>query len=275
MIVCVQSRKVPVIVRMVAVTGFLDGLFSLEGRVALVTGGSSGIGRAMAGALGRAGARVVVLARGEAALTDTAAWLRAGGCQAAWVRADLADRADVERGAAAATGPFGEPDIVVNAAGLNIRPPLAALTAGDWDRLMAVNLTAPFLLGQRFGPAMAGRGWGRIINIASQQAIRAFGNSGGYGAAKGGLVSLTRSQSEAWAPSGVCCNAIAPGFVATPLTRKVASDPVRSAALAARTMIGRNGEPGDFEGIAIFLASRASAYVTGQLIRVDGGFSAT
>jgi NAD(P)-dependent dehydrogenase (short-subunit alcohol dehydrogenase family) len=256
-------------------SSFLDSLFSLQGRVALVTGGSSGIGRAMAGALGRAGAQVVVLARGEAALADTAAWLRADGAQAAWVSADLADRTGAEQAAGAATRPFGEPDIVVNAAGLNIRPPLAALTTADWDRLMAVNLTAPFLLGQRFGPAMAGRGWGRIINVASQQAIRAFGNSGGYGAAKGGLVSLTRSQSEAWAPRGVCCNAVAPGFVATPLTREVASDPVRSAALAARTMIGRNGEPADFAGVAVFLASRASDYVTGQLICVDGGFSAT
>ena len=256
-------------------TAFLDRLFSLAGRVALVTGGSSGIGRAMAGALGRAGAGVVLLARGEAALADTAAWLRADGCQAAWVSAELADRADVERAAAAATGPFGEPDIVVNAAGLNIRPELAALTPADWDHLMAVNLPAPFLLGQRFGPAMAGRGWGRIINIASQQAMRAFGNSGGYGVTKGGLVSLTRSQSEAWAPRGVCCNAVAPGFVATPLTREVAADPVRSAALAGRTMIGRNGEATDFEGIAVFLASRASAFITGQLICVDGGFSAT
>ena len=253
----------------------LTRLFSLEGRVALVTGGSSGIGRGIAGALGRAGAAVVLLARGEAALADTAAWLRADGCRAAWVSADLADRAGVERAAAAATGPFGEPDIVVNAAGLNIRPELAALTLADWDRLMAVNLTAPFLLGQRYGPAMAGRGWGRIINIASQQAMRAFGNSGGYGATKGGLVSLTRSQSEAWAPRGVCCNAVAPGFVATPLTREVAADPVRAAALAARTMIGRNGEAADFEGIAVFLASPASAYLTGQLICVDGGFSAT
>jgi len=257
------------------VTGFLDGLFSLQGKAALVTGGSSGIGRAIARALGRAGAQVVVLARGEAALADTAARLRADGCQTAWVRADLADRGSVRRAAAAAAEPFGEPDILVNAAGLNIRPPLAELAAADWDRLMAVNLTAPFLLGQRFGPAMAGRGWGRIINIASQQALRAFGNSGGYGAAKGGLVSLTRSQSEAWAPSGVCCNAIAPGFVATPLTAEVASDPARSAALAARTMIGRNGDPADFEGIAVFLASRASGYITGQLICVDGGFSAT
>jgi NAD(P)-dependent dehydrogenase (short-subunit alcohol dehydrogenase family) len=229
----------------------------------------------MAGALARAGARVVLLARGEAALGAAVAELRAGGGQAAWVSADLADRSAIEDGAAAATEPFGAPDILVNAAGLNLRPPLPGLTPAAWDELLAVNLTAPFLLGQRFGPGMAARGWGRIINIASQQAIRAFGNSGGYGAAKGGLLSLTRSQSEAWARHGVCCNAIAPGFVATPLTREVASDPVRSAALAERTMIGRNGQPADFEGIAVFLASRASGYITGQLICVDGGFSAS
>ncbi len=218
---------------------------------------------------------MVILARREDALAETARDLGAAGCQAAWVSADLADRAAAQRGAAAAAEPFGEPDIVVNAAGLNIRPPLAELTAADWDRLMAVNLTAPFLLGQRFGPAMAGRGWGRIINIASQQAVRAFGNSGGYGPSKAGLAALTRSQSEAWARHGVCCNAIVPGFVATPLTAEVAGDPARSAALAARTMAGRNGEPSDFEGAAVFLASRASDYVTGQMIFVDGGLSAT
>ena len=229
----------------------------------------------MAGALARAGARVVVLARDEAAVGATAADLRAGGGQADWVSADLADRAASQRAAETIGRLFGEPDILVNAAGLNLRPPLADLTPAAWDQLLAVNLTAPFLLGQWFGPGMAARGWGRIINIASQQAIRAFGNSGGYGAAKGGLLALTRSQSEAWARHGVCCNAIAPGFVATPMTREVASDPARSAALAARTMIGRNGEPADFEGIAVFLASPASAYLTGQLICVDGGFSAT
>jgi gluconate 5-dehydrogenase len=253
----------------------LDGLFSLAGRTALVTGGSSGIGRAVAGALARAGAHVVVLARDESALGAASADLRADGGQADWVSADLADRAAAQRAAETIGRMFGEPDILVNAAGLNLRPPLAELTPAAWDQLLAVNLTAPFLLGQWFGPGMAARGWGRIINIASQQAIRAFGNSGGYGAAKGGLVALTRSQSEAWAPHGVCCNAIAPGFVATPMTRDVASDPARSAALAARTMIGRNGEPADFEGIAIFLASRASGYITGQLICVDGGFSAS
>jgi NAD(P)-dependent dehydrogenase (short-subunit alcohol dehydrogenase family) len=255
--------------------GFLLSLFSLEGRVALVTGGSSGIGRGMASALARSGAKVVLLARRAGPLAETAAELREAGCAAAWVSADLADSAAVPGAAAAAAGPFGEPDILVNAAGVNIRPPLTELTMADWDTLLAVNLTAPFLLGQRFGPAMAGRGWGRILNVASQQAVRAFGNSGGYGAAKAGLAGLTRSQSEAWAPRGVCCNAIVPGFVATPLTAEVAADPVRSAALAARTMIGRNGEPEDFEGVTVFLASQASAYVTGQMIFVDGGLSAT
>jgi NAD(P)-dependent dehydrogenase (short-subunit alcohol dehydrogenase family) len=256
-------------------TGYLSELFGLDGRVALVTGGHSGIGLAMAGALAAAGASVVLLARRETALAEAVTGLRAAGGTAAAVAADLADRASLERGATAAAAAFGEPDILVNCAAVNIRPPLDVLTAADWDRTMAVNLTAPFLLGQRFGPPMAARGWGRIINIASQQAVRAFGHSGGYGAAKGGLVSLTRSQSEAWAPSGVCCNAVSPGFVATPLTTAVAGDPVRSAALAARTMTGRNGLPGDFAGITVFLASRASDYVTGQLIFVDGGFSAT
>jgi NAD(P)-dependent dehydrogenase (short-subunit alcohol dehydrogenase family) len=254
--------------------GFLPSLFGLAGRVALVTGGSSGIGRAMAGALARAGASVVLMARHEGPLAETARELQAAGCRVAWVSADLGDRAAAQRGAEAATAPFGEPDIVLNAAGVNIRPPLAELTTADWDTLMAVNLTGPFLLGQRFGPRMAGRGWGRIINIASQQSVRAFANSGGYGASKAGLAGLTRSQSEAWAARGVCCNAVVPGFVATPLTAHVAADPVLSAALAARTMIGRNGEPGDFEGVAVFLASRASDYVTGQMIFVDGGLSA-
>jgi gluconate 5-dehydrogenase len=257
------------------VTAFLGSLFSLDGRVALVTGGSSGIGRGMAGALARAGARVVLLARGEDRLKEAAAALHEAGCTADWVSADLGDRDAVARAAEAAAAPFGEPDILVNCAGVNLRPPLAELTPAQWDETMAVNLTAPFLLGQRFGPAMAARGWGRVINVTSQQSHRAFGNSGGYGASKAGLAALTRSQSEAWASHGVCCNAICPGFVATPLTAPVAGDPERSAALAARTMIGRNGEPADFGGVAVFLASPASAYVTGQTIYVDGGFSAT
>ncbi|HKT00855.1 MAG TPA: SDR family oxidoreductase, partial [Rugosimonospora sp.] len=183
--------------------------------------------------------------------------------------ADLGSRAEVARLAAAAA----PPDILVNAAGVNPRPPLAELTPEQWDLTMAVNLDAPFLLGQAFGPAMAGRGWGRIINVASQQAVRAFGNSGGYGVSKAGVTGLTRSQAEAWSPSGVCCNAVSPGFVQTPLTREVYADPARVAALAQRTMVGRNGLADDFAGVAVFLASDASAYLTGQTIFVDGGFS--
>ncbi len=254
---------------------FLHRLFSLDGRVAVVTGGSSGIGRATALALAGAGASVVIVARQAAAIDGTVRQARSAGGTAAGVRADLGVRAEIGPACERIRAEFGAPDILLNAAGVNIRPPLAELTASEWDQSLAVNLTAPFLLGQEFGPSMAARGWGRIINVASQQAIRAFFNSGGYGASKGGLVSLTRSQSEAWAGSGVRCNAVAPGFVATPMTREVADDPVRSAALAARTMIGRNGQPADFEGIAVFLASDASDYVTGQLICVDGGFSAT
>ena len=254
---------------------FLQELFSLAGRIALVTGGSSGIGAGMAAALAGAGARVVLVARDAERLGSAAAGLRARGGQAAWVSADLADRAGLERAADEAAAAFGPPDILVNCAGINLRPPLSSLTAADWDLTMAVNLTAPFLLGQRFGPSMAARGWGRIINVTSQQAQRAFGNSGSYGASKGGLAALTRSQSEAWAASGVCCNSVCPGFVPTRLNAAVAADPERMAAMAARTMIGRNGEPADFAGVAVFLASRASDYVTGQTLYVDGGFSAT
>jgi NAD(P)-dependent dehydrogenase (short-subunit alcohol dehydrogenase family) len=122
---------------------------------------------------------------------------------------------------------------------------------------------------------MAARGWGRIINIVSQQAFRAYGNSGAYGVSKAGLVALTRSQAEAWSPSGVCCNAVAPGVVHTPLTEAVFADPAKVAAHAGRTMIGRNGVPGDFAGCAVYLASTASAAVTGQTLFVDGGYSAT
>jgi NAD(P)-dependent dehydrogenase (short-subunit alcohol dehydrogenase family) len=254
---------------------YLSELFSLAGRVAVVTGGSSGIGKDMASALARAGAQVVLVARDAGRLAECAAELAKAGAEAAWVSADLADRAEVSRAATEAEGAFGEPDILVNCAGINLRPPLASLTVAEWDLTMAVNLTAPFLLGQRFGPPMAARGWGRIINVTSQQAQRAFANSGAYGASKGGLASLTRSQSEAWARSGVCCNSVCPGFVPTRLNAAVASDPERSAALAARTMIGRNGDPLDFAGVAVFLASRASDYITGQTVYVDGGFSAT
>ncbi|MET9731175.1 SDR family oxidoreductase [Streptomyces sp. NPDC006458] len=252
---------------------YLTDLFSLDGRVAPVTGGSSGIGRAVAGALARAGASVVVVARREAELTDTVAELTDAGCRAAWVSADLGTRDGVRAAAEEAVTRFGEPDILVNSAGVNLRPPLGELGDDVWDTTMAVNLDAPFLLGQRFGPAMAGRGHGRIIHITSQQAHRAFVQSGAYGVSKGALESLARSQAEAWSPYGVTCNTLVPGFVPTPLNARLQSQPGKMAELAARTMTGRNGLPEDFAGAAVFLASRASAYITGQSIFVDGGLS--
>ncbi|MGO4757194.1 SDR family NAD(P)-dependent oxidoreductase, partial [Streptomyces sp. 2MCAF27] len=185
---------------------YLSGLFSLNGQVAVVTGGSSGIGRAIAGALARAGASVVVVARREAELAATVGELTEDGCRAAWVSADLSTRAGVRAAAEEAVAAFGEPDILVNSAGINLRPPMSELGEDVWDTTMAVNLEAPYLLGQRFGPKMAERGFGRIIHITSQQAHRAFVQSGAYGVSKGALESLARSQAEAWSPYGVTCN---------------------------------------------------------------------
>ncbi|MFD7960546.1 SDR family NAD(P)-dependent oxidoreductase [Streptomyces zaomyceticus] len=253
--------------------GYLSGLFSLEGRTALVTGGSSGIGRAITGALARAGARVVIVARKEAELVATAGELTADGCEAAWVSADLSTRDGIKAGAEEAAAVFGEPDILVNSAGINLRPPFGELDDDVWDTTMTVNLEAPFLLGRRFGPGMAERGFGRIIHITSQQAHRAFVQSGAYGVSKGALESLARSQAEAWSPYGVTANTLVPGFVMTPLNQRLSSDPEKVAALAARTMTGRNGLAEDFAGAAVFLASTSSAYVTGQSLFVDGGFS--
>ncbi|MGC5365703.1 SDR family NAD(P)-dependent oxidoreductase [Streptomyces sp. DT24] len=254
---------------------FIDDLFSLKGRKALVTGGSSGIGLGVASALCRAGAEVVLAARRTAPLTEAVRVLRNEGGTADWIEADLGDRAATHQLADTLLERHGAPDILVNSAGINIRPPLKELTEADWDRTMRTNLDAPFVLGQRLGPQMASNGWGRIISIASQQAIRAFGNSGAYGVSKAALSALTRSQAEAWSAHGVCVNAIAPGFVHTPLNEAVFGDPVRTEAMARRTMIGRNSEMVDFIGVAVFLASEASSYVTGQTIFVDGGFSST
>jgi len=250
-------------------------LFDLSGRTALVTGGSSGIGRAMAEALGGAGAHVLLAARRQDALELTVRAMTAAGWHASAEPVDVSDRASiaalVER-LRAARRPV---DILVNAAGINQRVPFETLTDDDWDTTMAANVTGPFLLTRAFAPAMAARGWGRIVNVASQQAVRAFGHSGAYGASKAAIVGLTRSTAERWSAQGVTCNALMPGFVITPLTAEAARDPVRVAAMAARTMSGRNGMPDDFHGVTLLLASDAGAAITGSMVYVDGGFSAT
>ncbi|KAF4468076.1 short chain dehydrogenase [Fusarium albosuccineum] len=258
-----------------AISNYLQSLFGLAGRTAVVTGGSSGIGREMAIALGRAGCRLVLIARRPKPLQDTIDHLAELHVEASAVTADLADEASLNAAIDAITSDVGTPDILINAAGVNFRPHMNQLAQSVWNDTIAVNLTAPFILGQAFGPRMAAKGYGRIINIVSQQSFRAFGNSGAYGASKGGLLSLTRSQAEAWSRQGVLCNAVAPGLVETPLTEHVFRDLNKVDAHASRTMIGRNGIPMDFAGVAIYLASEASVAVTGQTIFVDGGYSAT
>jgi gluconate 5-dehydrogenase len=252
----------------------LAALFDLTGRTALVTGGNSGIGLAMARALGQAGAHLVLVARREAELRNAADGLAAEGIAADVIRADLASP-EAGVALAAACKDLGQSiDIIVNAAGLNLRQPFAQVTAQAFDLHMAVHLRAPFLLTQAFAPAMARRGYGRVINIASLQSYRAFPDSAPYGAAKGGVVQLTRAIAEEWSRHGVICNAIAPGFFPTPLTAAVFADGERAARNAAQTAIGRNGELDELAGATVFLASPASAYVTGQTIAVDGGFTA-
>ncbi|MFI7444619.1 SDR family NAD(P)-dependent oxidoreductase [Nonomuraea indica] len=248
---------------------YLRELFSLDGRRALVTGGSSGIGYAMAEAIGRAGAEVVIVARRQAALDEALAGLRRHGVTASAISADLGDRDAVQR----VCDEADHIDILVNDAANNIRKPMAELTLDDYEQTIAVNLTAPYLLGQHFGPRMAERGWGRIINVGSQQTVSAFGDSGVYGAAKAGIAGLTRSQAEAWSRHGVQVNTIIPGFVLTPLTAPAQAIPGRTEQLAARHMVGRNGVPADFAGAAVFLSSDACGFVTGQMLFVDGGFA--
>lgn len=252
----------------------LSHLFDLTGRVAVVTGGNSGIGEAIACALGSQGAKLVLMARRQAELDATCDKLGKQSITATGIAVDLSDRDGLALACADATKPFGSPDILVNCAGINVRKPFPELTDDDWDATMAINLAAPFLLTRALAPAMKAKGWGRIINIASLQSVRAFNNSGPYGASKGGVMQLTRATAEYWSQFGVTCNAIAPGFFKTPLTAPVFNDQAKAQKNADATMIGRNGELPDIYGTAIFLASDASAYVTGQTIFVDGGFSA-
>jgi NAD(P)-dependent dehydrogenase (short-subunit alcohol dehydrogenase family) len=235
--------------------------FSVRGRVACVTGASSGLGRAIALALAEAGAAVVCVSRREAEGIAT-------------VRGDLGDLASIPAIAAAVAAVHGAPDILINAAGLNTRQGADDVTPDGWRRTLDLNLSAPFFLAQAFAPSMKAKGWGRIVNFASLQTERAFAGGVAYGASKGGVGQLTRAMAEAWSRHGITANALAPGFFPTELTGPVFSDPARAAANAAQTCIGRNGDLDDILGPALFLCSPASGYVTGQILFVDGGFTA-
>ncbi|GAB4383136.1 SDR family NAD(P)-dependent oxidoreductase [Albidovulum sp.] len=246
-------------------------LFGVAGRVACVTGASSGLGRHAATVLAGAGAAVVGVARRAERLDE---WRREAPGRVAAVAGDVADRASLDELSARIAQPFGPPDIVVHAAGLNTREAADAVTPEGWDATLAVNLAAPFFLSRHLVPAMRRKGWGRIVCFASLQSFRAFPGGIAYGAAKGGIAQLTRAMAEAWSGDGITVNAIAPGFFPTALTAPVFADPAHARRLAAQTCIGRNGAPEDLDGPLLFLCSPASGYVTGQVLMVDGGFTA-
>lgn len=248
--------------------------FNLAGKVALVTGATSGIGRRQAIALARAGAAVVLVGRREAQLNEAVLEIESSAGRATALAADLGDRALLPALAEQAATSFGSIDVLINAAGVNFRQPAGEITLDSWDKTLNLNLAVPFFLARELIPAMKKKGWGRIINIASLQSTRAFPNGLAYGASKGGVAQLTRAMAEAWSRHGVNCNAMAPGFFPTELTAPVYQNPELLDRLASQTTIGRNGELPDLDGLTVFLASPASDYLTGQVIHLDGGFTA-
>jgi gluconate 5-dehydrogenase len=246
-------------------------LIDLSGRVACVTGASSGLGRRAALVLSRAGASVVAVARRTEALASLEK--EAPGPVVA-LPFDLGDRDGLADLARQVAEPFGSPDIIVHAAGINTRQEADDVTPDGWDTTINLNLAAPFFLSQHLVHAMKAKGWGRIVNFASLQSSRAFPGGLSYGASKGGVAQMTRAMAEAWSRDGINVNAIGPGFFRTELTAAVFADPDRAARNAAQTCIGRNGEPEDIDGPLLFLCSDMSGYVTGQVLMVDGGFTA-
>lgn len=251
----------------------LPALFDLSGRTALVTGGSSGLGLAMAEALGLAGSQLVLMARRPELLQASLERLEGLGIAAKAVACDLSSPEAAQAGAQQALK-LGPIDILVNAAGVNLREPFTEVSPASWLTQIHLHLSAPFFLTQALAPGMKERGWGRIIYVASLQSYRAFANSAPYGAGKGGVVQLTRATAQEWGPHGITCNAIGPGFFPTALTAQVFGNSELAARHASQTCLGRNGQLQDVNGLTVFLASEASAYVTGQTIMLDGGYTA-
>ena len=247
--------------------------FSLNTKVALVTGGSSGIGKMMALSLARAGAYVWIASSRDNA-DETIKELKAEGSEGAFIQVDVTSTDALEKMLSHIYSVSGKIDILVNGAGINLRTSADELTLEQWQKTIDINLTAPYQLSQLAVKKMKESGWGRIINIASLQSLRAFDNSIPYGASKGGVMQLTRALAQAYSKDGVLINAIAPGFFRTNLTESLYQDSKKIKDLAGKTMMNRNGEEKDIFGISVFLCSDANSYITGQTIFLDGGFSA-
>lgn len=247
--------------------------FSLENKVALITGGTSGLGKMMALALAKAGAFVWIASSRNNA-DETLQEIKQQGSNGSFVQVDVTSSEALEKIVSKVLEQSQRIDILVNAAGINLRTSAEDLTLTDWQKTIDINLTAPFYLSQLVADSMKKNNWGRIINIASLQSLRAFDNSIPYGASKGGIMQLTRALAQAYSKDGILVNAIAPGFFRTNLTESLFQNPEKLKELANKTMMGRNGEEKDVFGISVFLCSEANSYVTGQTVFLDGGFSA-
>ena len=249
-------------------------LFDLSGKVAIVTGGNGGIGLGMARGLAEAGASIAVVGRNEAKSLAAVGELEKAGGKAISVAADVTDKNAVAAMIERVKGALGRIDILVNNAGINIRKPPHTLEIGEWDSVIATNLTSAFLCSQAVYPSMKAAGGGKIINIGSMMSIFGASFTPAYAASKGGIVQFTRSCACAWAADNIQANAVLPGWIDTDLTKRAREqiDGLHDRVLA-RTPAARWGAISDFAGIAVFLASPASDFVTGTAIPVDGGYS--
>ena len=248
--------------------------FDLAGKVAIVTGGNGGIGLGMARGLANAGAALAIVGRNEAKSNAAVAELKQGGAKAMAVVADVTDKEAVAAMSARVAGELGRIDILVNNAGINIRKVPQALSLDEWDSVIKTNLTSAFLCSQAVHPAMKAAGGGKIINIGSMMSIFGASFAPAYAASKGGIVQMSRVMATAWAKDNIQVNAVLPGWIDTDLTKRARQeiDGLHDKVLA-RTPAARWGAIADFAGIAVFLASGASDFVTGTAIPVDGGFS--